>query len=210
MTYCKWRSIFFPVWQMTSKRGTRLWSGEKFPKDFGVFLHRKWNVESFGNPVDLANSKQVAFLNWSLVLFKALLRLSIFTKQFFKEIVEEILFWLIGWTMVFKAVSGVNKRVYPTYISRQTSSEKNMAALDVTNKHKDHYKNKIVLKWGDFGASEVSWTWKGKVNVNFITVKRLIIQKHKFYYAFEFGFGLKTILIITLGGKRQVDQKWSP
>lgn len=56
--------------------------------------------------------------------------------------------------MVFKAVSGVNKKVYPTYVSPRTSSEKNMAALDVTNKHKDHY-NRIVLKWSDFGASEV-------------------------------------------------------
>lgn len=59
-----------------------------------------------------------------------------------------------GWTMVFKAVSGVDKKVYPTYVSPRTSSEKNMAALDVTNKHKDHYKNRIVLKWSDFGASE--------------------------------------------------------
>ena len=40
--------------------------------------------------------------------------------------------------MVFKAVSGVDKKVYPTYVSLRTSSEKNMAALDVTNKHKDH------------------------------------------------------------------------
>lgn len=38
--------------------------------------------------------------------------------------------------MVFKAVSGVDKKVYPTYVSPRTSSEKNMAALDVTNKHK--------------------------------------------------------------------------
>ncbi|XP_022804966.1 uncharacterized protein LOC111342182 [Stylophora pistillata] len=59
-----------------------------------------------------------------------------------------------GWTMVFKAVSGINKKAYPTYNSPHTSSEKVMAALDVTNNHKDHYKNRIVLNWADFHASE--------------------------------------------------------
>ena len=58
--------------------------------------------------------------------------------------------------MVFKAVSGINKKVYPTYNSPHTSSEKVMAALDVTNNHKDHYKNRIVLNWADFHASEVT------------------------------------------------------
>ena len=47
--------------------------------------------------------------------------------------------------MVFKAVSGIHKKVYPTFNSPHTSSEKVMAALDVTDKHKDHYKNRIVL-----------------------------------------------------------------
>lgn len=74
---------------------------------------------------------------------------------FFFKIIKKILFRFKGWTMVFKAVSGVDRKVYPTYVSPQTSSEKNMAALDVTNKHKDHNKNRIVLKWSDFGASEV-------------------------------------------------------
>lgn len=92
-----------------------------------------------------------------------------------------------GWTMVFKAVSGVNKRVDPTYFSPQTSSEKNMAALDVTNKHKDHYKNKIVLKWGDFGASEarvalytggklvkeVKFNARGTNNLNWFSASKL-------------------------------------
>ena len=57
--------------------------------------------------------------------------------------------------MVFKAVSGVDKNVYSTYTSGQTSSEKVFAALEVTNRHFDHYKNRIVLKWKNFGASEV-------------------------------------------------------
>ena len=57
--------------------------------------------------------------------------------------------------MVFKAVSGVDKNVYSTYTSGQTSSEKVFAALEVTNRHFADYKNRIVLKWKDFGASEV-------------------------------------------------------
>lgn len=60
-----------------------------------------------------------------------------------------------GWTMVFKAVSGVDKNVYTTYDSSQTSSEDIFAALDNTNRHFDHYKNRIVVNWKDFGASEV-------------------------------------------------------
>lgn len=58
--------------------------------------------------------------------------------------------------MVFKAVTGVDKRVFDTYNSPHTSSEDVMAALDVTSKHPDHYKNRIVLNWGDFGPSEVN------------------------------------------------------
>ena len=31
-----------------------------------------------------------------------------------------------------------------------------MAALDVTNQYPNDYKNRIVLNWAKFGASEVS------------------------------------------------------
>ena len=57
--------------------------------------------------------------------------------------------------MAFKAVSGVNKNVYSTYTSDQTSSEKVFAALEVTNRHFNHYKNRIALKWQDIGPTEV-------------------------------------------------------
>ena len=57
--------------------------------------------------------------------------------------------------MVFKAVSGVKENVYSTYTSGQTYHEKVLAALDVTNSYLNDYKNRIVLKWKDFGASEV-------------------------------------------------------
>ena len=57
--------------------------------------------------------------------------------------------------MVFKAVSGVDRKVFDTYNSAHTSSEEVIAALDITDEHHDHYKNRIVLNWEDFGASEV-------------------------------------------------------
>ena len=57
--------------------------------------------------------------------------------------------------MVFKAVTGVDRRVFNTYNSPHSSSENVLAALDVTNKHYDHYKNRIVLNWGEFSPSEV-------------------------------------------------------
>ena len=57
--------------------------------------------------------------------------------------------------MAFKAVSGVNKNVYSTYSSAQTSSEKVFAALEVTNRHFNHYKNRIILKWQNIGPLEV-------------------------------------------------------
>lgn len=57
--------------------------------------------------------------------------------------------------MVFKAVTGVNQRVFDTYNSPHTSSEDVLDALDVTNRHPFNYKNRIVLNWGDFDPSEV-------------------------------------------------------
>ena len=61
----------------------------------------------------------------------------------------------LGWTMAFKAVGGVEKNVYEVYKSDQTSSEDEVEALNVTNKYRDHYKNRIVLAWHAFDVSEV-------------------------------------------------------
>ena len=61
--------------------------------------------------------------------------------------------------MAFKAVSGVNKNVYSTYTSDQTSSEKVFAALEVTNRHFNHYKSRIVLKWQNIGPLEVIFNY---------------------------------------------------
>ena len=57
--------------------------------------------------------------------------------------------------MVFKVVSGVDKRIWQTYNSGDTSAELVTAALDVTNEHRDHYKNRVVLNWGNFNPSQV-------------------------------------------------------
>ena len=58
--------------------------------------------------------------------------------------------------MVFKAVTGANQVAFEAYKSGETYAENEMAALDVTNQYPNDYKNRIVLNWGDFGASEVS------------------------------------------------------
>ena len=59
--------------------------------------------------------------------------------------------------MVFKAVSGVSaKKVWPTYNSQSASAEFVMEALDVTNNHQDHYKNRIVMNWDNFYPSQVN------------------------------------------------------
>ena len=69
---------------------------------------------------------------------------------------------VIGYTMVFKAVSGNNKDIYGTYNSDKTSAEDVQEALNVMNQYKDsHYKNRIALKgnWAKFDPSMVI-VWK--------------------------------------------------
>ncbi|KAL9952124.1 hypothetical protein ACROYT_G039333 [Oculina patagonica] len=59
-----------------------------------------------------------------------------------------------GWTLVFKVVSGVDRKVWDLYNSNQASAELVTAALDVTNRHKDHYKNRVVMNWQTFNPSQ--------------------------------------------------------
>ncbi|KAJ7375840.1 Saccharopine dehydrogenase [Desmophyllum pertusum] len=60
-----------------------------------------------------------------------------------------------GWTMIFKAVSGVNQNTFDVYNSGDTYDESEMTALDVTNQKSDSdYKNRIVSNWNDFDKSE--------------------------------------------------------
>ena len=57
--------------------------------------------------------------------------------------------------MVFKAVTGADQKAFDIYNSADTFNEIVIDALDVTNKHPNDYKNRIVLNWGDFRPSEV-------------------------------------------------------
>ena len=57
--------------------------------------------------------------------------------------------------MVFKAVTGDSRIAYEAYKSPETYAENETAALTVTNQYPNHYKNRIVLNWCKFGASEV-------------------------------------------------------
>ena len=57
--------------------------------------------------------------------------------------------------MVFKIVSGVDRLVWDVYNSDQTSAEFVTAALDVTNQHQDHYKNRVVMNWQTFNSFQV-------------------------------------------------------
>ena len=58
--------------------------------------------------------------------------------------------------MIFKVVSGVDRRVWDLYDSSQNSAESVTAALDITNQHQDHYKNRIVMNWQTFSPSQVN------------------------------------------------------
>ena len=93
--------------------------------------------------------------SWNWYMFSQVLS-HFYTLFFYSFLLIQISYLLfIGWTMAFKAVSGVNKNVYSTYTSHQTSSEKVFAALEVTNRHFNHYKNRIILKWQNIGPLEV-------------------------------------------------------
>ena len=47
--------------------------------------------------------------------------------------------------MIFKVVSGVDRSVWDLYDSSQTTAERVTAALDITKRHHDHYKNRVVM-----------------------------------------------------------------
>ena len=68
--------------------------------------------------------------------------------------------------MVFKAVSGVDRRVWDLYNSGQTSAEFVTAALDITNRHHDHYKNRVVMNWQSFSPSQVNTFYLSRTHFN--------------------------------------------
>ena len=57
---------------------------------------------------------------------------------------------------MFKIASGVsNKLVWDVYNSCETANENVTAALNVTNQYQDHYKNRVILNWKTFNATQV-------------------------------------------------------
>ena len=65
-----------------------------------------------------------------------------------------------GWTMVFKAVSGIAKEPWKAFSSDFTSGEIDMKGLDLTNNFRKHYKSRIVLFWENFGPAQASVSLK--------------------------------------------------
>ncbi|XP_029197150.2 uncharacterized protein LOC114962353 isoform X3 [Acropora millepora] len=64
-----------------------------------------------------------------------------------------------GWTMVFKAMSGIARSSWSVYSSTYTSNEFEKKALDVTNDVRKHYKNRIVLFWESFDPAQARVTF---------------------------------------------------
>ena len=61
-----------------------------------------------------------------------------------------------GWTMVFKAVSGITMLPWTVLSSEFTSGETDKKGLDLTNNFQKHYKSRIVMFWEKFGPTQVS------------------------------------------------------
>lgn len=84
---------------------------------------------------------------------------SVLNKHLYESDGNFELFCEQGWTMIFKAVSGVSSpEVGHLWNSPLTLSENVNAALDITTKHPGHYKNRIVVNWTTFNPQEVNLT----------------------------------------------------
>ncbi|XP_020603335.1 uncharacterized protein LOC110042314 isoform X1 [Orbicella faveolata] len=59
-----------------------------------------------------------------------------------------------GWTLVFKAVTGVNSIPADLWFASFSTNEDEQRALHPSNNFKQNYKNRIVLKWHSFAPSE--------------------------------------------------------
>lgn len=60
-----------------------------------------------------------------------------------------------GWTMVFKAVSGVGSDVYQLWSASNGSFEEKIEALNVNSSFRNHYKNRLVNRWQTVAPKEV-------------------------------------------------------
>ncbi|XP_044163106.1 uncharacterized protein LOC122947672 isoform X3 [Acropora millepora] len=64
-----------------------------------------------------------------------------------------------GWTMVFKAVSGIAKEPWKVFSSEFTSGEIDMKGLDLTNNFPKHYKSRIIMFWESFNPAQAQVTF---------------------------------------------------
>ncbi|XP_015763566.1 PREDICTED: uncharacterized protein LOC107342580 isoform X2 [Acropora digitifera] len=64
-----------------------------------------------------------------------------------------------GWTMVFKALSGIAKDPWKVFSSEFTSGEIDMKGLDLTNNFRKHYKSRIIMFWESFGPAQARMTF---------------------------------------------------
>lgn len=60
-----------------------------------------------------------------------------------------------GWTMVFKAVSGVGSDVYQLWSASNGSFEEKIEALNVNSSFRNHYKNRLVNRWQTVAPKKV-------------------------------------------------------
>ncbi|KAK2567629.1 hypothetical protein P5673_008481, partial [Acropora cervicornis] len=72
---------------------------------------------------------------------------------------EDGIYWLhlnlIGWTMVFKIMSGVRTSPWSVLSSLTTVNELEKEALDITNTDfRQHYKSRIMLLWESFNPAQ--------------------------------------------------------
>lgn len=59
-----------------------------------------------------------------------------------------------GWTMVFKAVSGVGSDVYQLWSASNGLFEEKIEALNVNSSFRNHYKNRLVNRWQTVAPKE--------------------------------------------------------
>lgn len=60
-----------------------------------------------------------------------------------------------GWTMVFKAVSGVGSDVYQLWSASNGLFEEKIEVLNVNSSFRNHYKNRLVNRWQTVAPKEV-------------------------------------------------------
>ena len=77
--------------------------------------------------------------------------------------------------MIFKAIDDVPGTMSDIWENQATFEESSLEALNVDNKFKQHYKNRIVQKWETFNPTQVNKTNLFTVHYSFVCLIRLIM-----------------------------------